>query len=44
MTQGRNTCLACHGDRVDHRPGRACAACHRVTFASGPTSTTARRR
>jgi nitrate/TMAO reductase-like tetraheme cytochrome c subunit len=35
MTQGRNTCLACHVDKGDHRPGRACAACHRVSFATG---------
>jgi len=35
MTQGRNTCLACHTDRAAHRPGRACASCHRVSFASG---------
>jgi hypothetical protein len=41
MTQGRNTCLACHVDRVDHQPGRACAACHRVTFASSATSAAA---
>lgn len=32
MTQGRNTCLACHRDQVDHRPGQTCAQCHRVTF------------
>jgi hypothetical protein len=34
MTQGRNTCLACHSNMTDHRPGRACAACHRVIFAT----------
>ncbi len=34
MTQGRNTCLACHTNMRDHRPGKACAACHKVTFAS----------
>lgn len=34
MTQGRNTCLACHQDQTDHRPGRACAGCHRVTFSA----------
>jgi len=34
MTQGRNTCLACHQDQTDHRPGQACAACHRVTFSA----------
>jgi hypothetical protein len=30
MNVGRNTCLVCHQDLVDHRPGRACAACHQV--------------
>jgi nitrate/TMAO reductase-like tetraheme cytochrome c subunit len=30
MNVGRNTCLVCHRDLVDHRPGRACAACHQV--------------
>lgn len=30
MTVGRNTCLACHQDLEEHRPGRACAACHQV--------------
>lgn len=34
MTQGRNTCLVCHQDQTDHRPRQACAACHRVTFAT----------
>jgi hypothetical protein len=34
MTQGRNTCLACHQDQTDHRPGQACAGCHRVTFSA----------
>ena len=34
MAQGRNTCLACHQDRTDHRPGQVCASCHRVTFSS----------
>ena len=34
MTEGRNTCLVCHQDQTDHRPGQACAACHRVTFAA----------
>lgn len=34
MTEGRNTCLTCHRDQVDHRPGRTCAECHRVTFAT----------
>ncbi len=36
MTKGRNTCLACHVDKTSHQPGRACAACHRVTFAGSP--------
>ena len=31
---GRNTCLACHQDLRDHRPGRACAACHQVAQLS----------
>lgn len=44
MTVGRNTCLACHVDMNDHQPGRACAACHRVTFASGATSASPGRR
>ena len=30
LNVGRNTCLVCHQDLVDHRPGRACAACHQV--------------
>jgi hypothetical protein len=34
MTQGRNTCVACHQDQTDHRPGQACAGCHRVSFSS----------
>ncbi|HEY7471565.1 MAG TPA: hypothetical protein VIE68_04380 [Gemmatimonadota bacterium] len=34
MTQGRNTCLVCHQDQADHKPGQACAACHRVTFSA----------
>jgi hypothetical protein len=34
MAQGRNTCLACHQDRTDHRPGQVCAGCHRVSFSS----------
>jgi nitrate/TMAO reductase-like tetraheme cytochrome c subunit len=34
MIQGRNTCLSCHQDQTDHRPGQACAACHRVTFSA----------
>ncbi|HEX6031347.1 MAG TPA: hypothetical protein VFY90_07935 [Tepidiformaceae bacterium] len=34
MTQGRNTCLVCHQDQTDHRPGQACAACHRVSFSA----------
>jgi hypothetical protein len=34
MAQGRNTCLVCHQDRTDHRPGQVCAGCHRVTFSS----------
>jgi NapC/NirT cytochrome c family protein len=44
MTQGRNTCLACHANMADHRPGRACAACHRVTFAAGAAGHPAGRR
>lgn len=38
MTQDRNTCLSCHRDRVDHRPGQACAPCHGVSFASSSTA------
>lgn len=34
MTQGRNTCMACHQDMEQHRPGQACASCHRVTFSA----------
>lgn len=34
MAQGRNTCLVCHQDRTDHRPGQVCAGCHRVSFSS----------
>ena len=34
MTQGRNTCLVCHQDQTEHRPGQACAACHRVSFSA----------
>jgi hypothetical protein len=34
MAQGRNTCLVCHQDRTDHRPGQVCASCHRVSFTS----------
>ena len=34
MTQSRNTCLVCHQDRTEHRPGQACAGCHRVRFSS----------
>jgi hypothetical protein len=33
MTQGRNTCLVCHQEQTDHRPGQVCAGCHRVTFS-----------
>lgn len=45
MTEGRNTCLACHRTMTDHRPGQACAACHQVTFAAAadPTTTVGRR-
>ncbi|HUP19515.1 MAG TPA: NapC/NirT family cytochrome c, partial [Gemmatimonadota bacterium] len=35
MTRGRNTCLGCHQDMTDHRPGEECAKCHRVSFAAG---------
>lgn len=38
MTQGRNTCLSCHRDQVDHRAGQACAPCHGVSFASSSTA------
>lgn len=31
---GRSTCLACHQDLRDHRPGRACADCHQVAQLS----------
>jgi nitrate/TMAO reductase-like tetraheme cytochrome c subunit len=34
MAEGRNTCLVCHQDQTDHKPGQACAACHRVTFSA----------
>jgi hypothetical protein len=34
MTEGRNTCLVCHQGQAEHRPGQACAACHRVSFSS----------
>lgn len=33
MNRGRNTCLACHSTLAEHRPGQACAACHRVSFS-----------
>lgn len=39
MNQGRNTCLGCHRDMTDHRPGETCAKCHRVTFATTDPST-----
>lgn len=35
---GRNTCLACHQDLRDHRPGRGCAACHQVAQLSQASS------
>jgi hypothetical protein len=43
MTEGRNTCIACHQDKVDHRPGQACAGCHRVSFAATASTAPGRR-
>jgi hypothetical protein len=28
VTPVRATCLACHGEQRDHKPGRECAGCH----------------
>ena len=28
----RSTCLSCHGDQRDHKPGRECAPCHLSTW------------
>ncbi|MDX1624531.1 MAG: NapC/NirT family cytochrome c [Gemmatimonadota bacterium] len=44
MNQGRNTCLGCHQEMADHRPGRGCAECHRVSFAAADPPPTGRRR
>lgn len=41
MTRGRNTCLSCHQQQVDHRPGQQCARCHQVTFATTMDAATA---
>jgi hypothetical protein len=30
----RNVCLACHVDRVNHKPGGDCGACHRVHWTA----------
>jgi class III cytochrome C family protein len=32
LQETRNVCLTCHGDMVNHRPGRECAACHEVRW------------
>ncbi len=31
---GRGLCLQCHGDMVNHFPGRNCAGCHRAVHGS----------
>ena len=32
LEEKRNVCLTCHGDMVNHRPGRECAVCHQVRW------------
>lgn len=32
LQETRNVCLTCHGDMVNHRPGRECAVCHEVRW------------
>jgi len=44
MTEGRNTCLACHVDMREHRPGRTCADCHQVSFTHATGAAAAGRR
>lgn len=28
----RNVCLTCHSDKVTHKQGKECAACHQVQW------------
>jgi hypothetical protein len=44
MALGRNTCLTCHNDLADHRPGEVCADCHRMRFALSESRATVARR
>jgi hypothetical protein len=30
----RNVCVVCHQNKVTHKPGKECAACHQVEWLS----------
>jgi hypothetical protein len=35
----RNVCLTCHSDKVTHKPGKECAACHQVQWLTAQKGT-----
>jgi hypothetical protein len=35
----RNVCLTCHSDKVNHKPGKECAACHQVEWLTAQKGT-----
>ena len=44
LTAARNVCLSCHVQQIEHKPGRDCGTCHRVSWMPAATSRSERGR